>query len=486
VLDRLAAAVRARPGGAVLACAAAAYADGLTGPFQFDDFAAVVDSPAARSLGAWWGAAGHGLRPLLQLTYAACSSAGLGPPGFHLVNLAVHLAATALVMAVAGAAVHPERRWPFAPRGAAELTAGLLFALHPIQTEAVTYVSGRSSSLMAVLYLAALLAYVQGVRARRPLLWAAAAPALWAAALLVKESAATLPLALLLWELCLERPRPRGLALRQGLFWALGAVALAAAILHPRYYALLYDTLGARPLPLALAYQVHGAAYLLSRLALLRPLSIDPGLGLAPPAPGLLAAEAAVVLALAGAGLALRRRSPAAAFGLAWLVLHLLLPYALVSRTDVVNERHAYLASVGLAVAAGALLARLAVVTTRPVLLHAGAALLSAGLLAATAVRNRDYASETALWERTALVSPANPRAHANLANAYERAGFLHRAREEYRRALELEPRYASARRKLGRVEEALGSPALPVAGTCAAPEEPGVRGPAPLLRDPW
>jgi tetratricopeptide (TPR) repeat protein len=127
-----------------------------------------------------------------------------------------------------------------------------------------------------------------------------------------------------------------------------------------------------------------------------------------------------------------------------------------LSRADVVNERHAYLADAGLFVAAGAIFGRLLASAPRPRPLLAGGALLTGALLAFTTARDEDSATETALWESTVRVSPANPRAHANLGNAFEREGRLAEARAEYLRALALEPRYEPARRKLARTEEAV------------------------------
>ena len=74
----------------------------------------------------------------------------------------------------------------------------LLFALHPVQTEAVTYVSGRSVSLMALFYLGAVLAWLDADRTPNPRAWRGLSAGLFGASLLVKETAVTLPLALLL------------------------------------------------------------------------------------------------------------------------------------------------------------------------------------------------------------------------------------------------------------------------------------------------
>ena len=194
---------------------------------------------------------------------------------------------------------------------------------------------------------------------------------------------------------------------------------------------------------------------------LVQRLSIDPGLGMSEPPywPTGLAA-----LALAGAALlALQqaRARPLLAFGLLWFLLHAFVPYVLIPRTDVINERHMYLAGVGLFLAAGALWAEHAVparfAAGRARVLAMAAAVVVVALLAGFTVRrNLEYRSAIALWESTARVSPANPRAHHNLAISYEAAGRLHDAHREYARAVELFPGYTAARQGLARVERRL------------------------------
>jgi hypothetical protein len=437
---------------AVFACTLLAYSTSLHGPFQFDDFGVIVRYEPVHSLSGWWASAGHGLRPLLKLTYAASWAFGLGALGFHLTNLAVHLANVELVMRLYTAAAQRTRRWPFAASDAGAIAAGLLFAVHPIQTEAVTYISGRSSSLSTLFVLLALLLYAEAARARTSGPWLGLAAIAYVCAALTKESCAGLPAGLLLWELCIERGRGREVLLRQLGFWLLLVLLLVAAIMQRAYFVLLYQMSGARPLLEALWYQVAGAGYLISRLLLVERLSIDPGLGLHPPA---LASTAVVAAGLCGASwlvVAQYRRRPVVAFGLSWFLLELFFPYALLPRLEVLNERHMYLAGVGIFLALAALWVELVTRARlqRPV--RAAGAAVVALLVSFTLQRNLDYGSATALWQSTVRVSSDNPRAYNNLGIVYEAHGRTVEARDAYARALALEQRYDSARRNLERV----------------------------------
>ena len=142
------------------------YANALSASFQFDDFNVIVNNPRVHGLAAWWREL-PSIRPLLKLSYALNWMASPQARGFHAFNIGIHTLNTVLVWAWAALCLrqlHPERAIPrWAP-----IAVALLFALHPAATEAVTYVSGRSLSLMASFYLASLLAHAIGREQARP------------------------------------------------------------------------------------------------------------------------------------------------------------------------------------------------------------------------------------------------------------------------------------------------------------------------------
>jgi hypothetical protein len=445
--------LRAHPRLLLSLIAAAAYLAALVGPFQFDDLAVIVRYEPVHSLAAWWASVGHGIRPLLKLSYAVNWALG-GAAGFHAFNLAVHLANTELVLRLCAAAADHRARWPFRTHDRAAFAAAVLFALHPVQTEAVTYISGRSSSLVTLFVLGALLAYAEGLRAARALPGLGLALVLFGCALFVKESSATLPLGFLIWDLTVERTRLRAALGRLALFAVPALALLVWAVLQPSYYALLYRTIGARPLGGAFVHQAEGVGYLLSRLVLVHRLSIDPGLGQHAPDPSLVAGTAAFLVAAVSFTLFTRRTRPLVTFGVLWFTLQVFLPYVFVSRVDVMNERHMYLANAGAFMAAGALWAEISGRSSKPERWRALGACVIIALALATARRNLDYRSTIALWESTVRASPSNPRAHNNLGTAYEASARYAEAQKEYLRALSLEPEYPSARQNLERVVE--------------------------------
>lgn len=428
----------------LLAAVALAYSSAAIGGFQFDDFNVIVDNPAVTN----WPPDLSGLRPLLKLSYAINWTLGADPCGFHAFNVLVHWLNSLLVLAL-GLRLSDQ----YVSRedaSQAALVAALLFALHPVHTEAVTYVSGRSSSLMACFYLASLLGYAHG-RSLNSRLWMwAVSPLLFAAALLTKEAAVTLPLALLLWDRCC----PAGPATRrpwwqlQWVHWALLLCAFGGASLHAGYAEMLLPDLTTD----TLRTQVHGVAYLASRWIQLDGLNIDPDLRRQNAWNAALIAQSLGIAALLLAGARSLRCRPWLGFGLLWFFIQLLPGNTIILRWDVANERQLYLAGIGLFMAAGIEWVRFAQRKSRQVATLALGALFVV-LAAFTWSRNLDYRSEVALWEDTVRKSPAKARAHNNLGEAYRLAGSPDMARASFQRALALDPGYLLARNNLNALD---------------------------------
>jgi tetratricopeptide (TPR) repeat protein len=428
----------------LLGAVALAYSNAFRGRFQFDDYNVIVGNAGVHSWDAFVAGLPGGIRPFLKLTYTLNWTSGLGLSGFHLFNVAVHAANAVMLYLVAS-------RLPFASSsGFTALFAALLFAAHPVQTEAVTYISGRSVSLMSFFYLASVLAYLRGRERGSRLSLRVASPVLFLLATLSKEVAVTLPFALLLLETA------RGTAWKEAfraqvVHWALLLSLAVLFLAHSGYGRLLEACFDIRGASANLVTQIHGVAYLLSRLAMPHALNIDPDLPVFAGWTPVLAGESALLGALLAAGfLGLARRS-AAGLGVLWFFLHLAPTNSFIPRLDVANERQLYLASWGLFLALGAGVDRLRErVGPRRVDAAVGVLVIALGVL--TVSRNRVYRSEVALWEDTAGKSPGKARVHNNLGYAYELGGRVRDAEAAYIRALSLDPGYGRARENLARL----------------------------------
>jgi tetratricopeptide (TPR) repeat protein len=311
------------------------------------------------------------------------------------------------------------------------LIAALLFALHPAATEAVTYISGRSSSLMAVFYLGAILAYLRGAH------WSVSS-LLFLLAVATRETAVTLPAALLLCELCrAERPAWREILRRQWAHWTLLLAGGVFLLLNQRYFDLVAYGFGERSLADNLLTQVGGISYLILRLVSLYGYNIDPALPTLTQWTAVLAFQALFLLSLLILGVANLRRRPWIGFGVLWFFLQLAPTNSIVPRLDVANDRQLYLASWGLFVAL--------CIQLRNLPNFAFAAMVV--IFAATSItRQLDYRSEIVLWESSVALAPWNARAHNNLGYAYQLAGRTDDARREYHAALLFDPRHQKTR----------------------------------------
>ncbi len=177
------------------------YSNALLNDFVYDDRTAIVDNPTVQDIGNigtalthdyWYGTelSGSGLyRPLTIISYIINEAlSGNSPFSFHMVNVLLHLSVVLLIfffvsLLFDGVAI------PF--------IASLLFAVHPIHTEAVTGIVGRAELLAALFLIAALVLHIKGSEDKRPAssgtVFIAASLVSYFFALLSKENAIAYP-----------------------------------------------------------------------------------------------------------------------------------------------------------------------------------------------------------------------------------------------------------------------------------------------------
>jgi tetratricopeptide (TPR) repeat protein len=413
-------------------------------------------------------------RPLVTLTYLAESRAfGVHPAGYHVMNVLYHLAA-ALALVWVGALLLGHRL--------AAWLAGLVFALHPIHTESVAFVSGRTDVIAALGFLLALGCYLRARDHPGPG-WTIGGPLAFAAALLSKEVAIVLPGLLLAYELTMARSREVRPPLLPGLLRRLLPFVLVAAgylaVRHAVLGAVVHQSIDwvAMPARAVMAIQILGR-YL--RL-LLVPYPPNPHYVLGSGAgwmPWDAAGAGLAILAAGGAALWAWRGNRLPLFLFAWLLLTALptTPLFPVGAPQMA-ERFLYLPSAAFALLAGwagwALLARM---PTRPARLLAGTAmgLLLAGALVLTLHRNEDWRDAERLFSRMAEASPRSWLAPVNLGYMHLWRGELARAASEFQRALTLRPDLPPALMGLAVADSQLGKHAEAIrAGERARSLEP-------------
>ncbi|MBI5432863.1 MAG: hypothetical protein HZA52_08545 [Planctomycetes bacterium] len=457
---------------------AAAYANSFSGAFVLDDGPNIVASTKLAPL--WpptadlWADPGRGLsgRPLAAFSFAVDHALhGLDPRGYHATNLAIHVLAAwalfAVVRELLGLARASERLR--AVRDAVALAIAALWALHPLQTTAVTYVVQRCESLMGLLFLVALLGALRSLRARRRGPWIAFSVACMALGALVKESIAVLPLVVLVLDVGFEsgsigaawRARKRSyLALAAVWLWIAGWVFLGGA----------HRASAAGMLP-----ELTWWAWLRSQAAALAHYArvtvwpdavlIDYGWPIPSELVDWLPAGLAVIAALAFAVLGFARGSRIGASLLAGFLL--LAPTSSVMPIPfelwALHRMYLPLAvPVGLAVAAVALGVERAAEAGRSRLARGvavgGVLALLALAGAATRRANARFESPERLWRAHVASRPENDRAWFQLAEALRANGDAPGALAAYRKAALLHPTYPLGLNTPATLELALGA----------------------------
>ncbi len=459
------------------------YANALPNGFVYDDWDLIVNNPWSREgplleafrFGYWETTRGGSsyYRPVVTLSYRLGYRLWRENPfGYHLENIFLHALASLLTLSLA-------TRWLASSE--AGLAAAALFAVHPVHTQSVAWIAGRTDLLAAVLFLVALWLQQAAVDrlhgspsgGGRGAGWAAllaSLPAL-ALALLSKEMAITYVPALCLHALLLahrhrggrgrsdgrmgfapEATPPRGWLLPLGLSVVVTGGYLGARLLllgsltgyldDPHSWWVASDGTASRlmAVPLILAFYLRRVLY---------PWWLGFESGITPVRD---ATDAGLWASLVGLAVLVflvhrfRHRDPALPFGVAWFLLTLLPVANILPLFESAMEHFAYLPSVGLVVASVAfgralLKGRAARIT---------ACCFVAGLLGArTVARNPDWKSEETFWRVTTRDTPS-ARAFNNLGLHLHEAGRLEEAAETLARVRALEPNLPSSHSNLG------------------------------------
>ena len=429
------------------------YANSFSTPLVFDAQKYITGNPSLDLLWPWRYTMARN-RPVGFFTFALnhlCQPTGVW--GYHAVNLAIHLAAGLLLY---GLVRRTLSRPPLAARyGPAAvglaLAAALIWLVHPLQTQSVTYVYQRLESLMGLFYLATLYGFVRAQNSPKPWLWYALSVACCALGMGTKEVMVTAPLAVLFYDRTLASPSWASLFARRWPYYlALSFTWAILASLMKGDWA-NYEANGVVTVPGAtpLGYALTQPGVILHYLRLAFWPSgqcIDYAWPLAAGFWRIVPQAAAVLALLALTAWCVWRR-PAWGFVLGCFFLILAPTSSVVPVVDPAFEHRMYLplAPVAIVVAlAGYELTRRWLpppwqTVCRVALLCAAAAALGM----ATFERNRVYADEIMLWSDVIQASPANARAFANRgvlrAGGKDYAGAL----ADYNRSLALNPTLA-------------------------------------------
>jgi len=440
--------------------ALAAYANSFHGPFVFDDLESIPGNPTLHTLAQAWrpptdqGGVSVAGRPILNVSLALNHAvSGENVWSYHAVNLVIHI--------LAGLTLFGLLRRTFArpiladrfgeAAGPLAFAISLLWLLHPLQTEAVTYIIQRAESLMGLFFLLTLYGFVRALDSAQPGWWRTLSVLACLLGVATKEIAALAPLLVILYDRTFVSGSLR--AAWRDHRWQ--HMSLLAA--WPLLFGLLWSTGGNRGGTFNFNDPAIWVGHALTQFEAVtryfwlclwpHPQVFDYG-EIAPPGLGQVMPWALPVLGLLTATAVALWRWPKAGFLGAWVFVILAPTSALPATLQIIVEHRMYLplaAIVALAGAAGYLLAGRKIF----------------GLLLFLAVvegwltfqRNEVYRTDVALWQDTVAKRPDNARAHYNLGIILSNLpGHLADAAAEYEAALRVNPNVPEVHYNLGLV----------------------------------
>ncbi|HLI85709.1 MAG TPA: tetratricopeptide repeat protein [Bryobacteraceae bacterium] len=414
------------------------YSPALHGPFVFDDNDLPYALPSFYAPVAAWL---RGPRPLLMLTYWVNNQISGGNTfSYHVANVLIHCLAGAFLFLILRrllewAGIADGRREWFAGFGAA------VFWLHPMQTEAVAYIAGRSDGLSVMLFLAAFASFVY--RRNAAVSWAEVCVLflLFGAALLSKEQAIVLPALFLLTDYWWNPGFSfEGIRRNWKLYVPLAAGALAGFII---FLPLLRHGgnagFGLKDFTWYQYFFTECRALFVYPAMLLLPVgqSADWNFAISKTIfdHGAIVGLIALVI-LAALAWRHRRRYRLASFGFFAYLLLMAPTSSIVPIKDAVAERRLYLSMMALLLIALDFLWRWKLTRTT---LAVACCAIAVALAGATYARAGVWSSDLALWQDTVRSTPENWRAHFHLASAWYDAGRCDLAIEEYQAATQIQ-----------------------------------------------
>jgi tetratricopeptide (TPR) repeat protein len=399
-----------------------------------------------------------GYRPILMASFALnYAMGGLDVFGYHLLNFFLHSLCSFSIFFITlfFLRISDEERLNLRKNQLTALFAALVFAVHPAQTESVTYITGRSNLLSAFFFLISFWAYIQyGLSGKFHQLFISSFS--YVCALLVKESAVTLLIILILFNFLF----PLGRTWKRRLFSLFPHLFLTTIYLMIRIHflgSLEYYSQPICPLYENLLTQLRAWVHYVVTLAVPLNLNVDYDFAISHSVfEGEVILSFFILSSLAIAVWKISKVSRPVGFFALWFAINLLPTNSLIALEDVVTDRWLYLPSVGYAVivalaAEWLFRTKIRIKSRASSLVFFFLCILVVELYGfATVLRNFTWTSYWTLWEDAAFKSPNKSRPHIALGLALFKAGHTDEAIAEFHRAIQLDQKAGIAYLNLG------------------------------------
>jgi len=443
-----------------------AYANTLNSPFTLDD-SMVIKTEVAQSGEQYFSPNPPRYRHLFYLSLAINYAQGkLDPLGYHLVNISLHFLTTLAIFFISYLTIKRGTEWGRQAAPIATITT-LFFALSPVHSETVTYISGRTSGLAGLFYFSSLLLFIlanfreRGAGSR--IFCSLLSLVFFGVAILSKEISLTLPAIILLYDFCFMNGDQWSARKNRVLFFYFPLlICTAFGILIMK--SMIFDWWQKIDFVYALQQTRiigHGIYLLLFPIGLTFDYDFPDGFF---PHPAL---RAWPLVLLAGLIASVARHFPKYTrlvfFCILWFLLTIAPTNSFLPRLDLLSERNLYIPSFGFFLLMASLASSL--------FLSQGPALRKTGTFALVMIlafhtvllidRNTTHSSNIALWEDTVKKAPGKTRAWQNLSHHYLMSANYEKALESLQGLMRSNPSpkfLSQAQSKLGIIHSRLGN----------------------------
>lgn len=423
-----------------------AYGNSLGGKFMLDDSALVADNfyvkklpNAARvfveDIGKGAGRVSNFYRPLQIFTYALDYAVwGLNVTGYHLTNTLLHifvaLSIYRLILLLYG-------------DGILSLFTSVLFVVHPVQTEAVSYISGRADPLAALFIMLSLILYVKYISSSKigcyiPMLGC------YILSLLSREGALVFPLLIILYHYAFKK-KFRIEAYTPILFVTCAYILIRVTVLRSSL---------PPPMPTTLLQRLPGSFAALAtyvRLLLLPfDLHMEYGIRLFSMADPRAIAGLIAFLIMSYAAFTARNKNSLVFFSISWFMVCLLPVANLYPINAYMAEHWLYLPSIGFFLLLSKFLTSIYRIKAFKLLAVATVTALAFFYSALAIMQNGYWKDPMAFYKRTVRYAPDSYLMQNNLGNAHKEAGRHAEALRSYEKSIQLNPKYVEAYINLG------------------------------------
>jgi tetratricopeptide (TPR) repeat protein len=442
------------------------YSNSLGGEFVYDDEYFIAKNVMLRNIAnvpyffvdrstvAFSGLSEDVYRPLTTVTFALNYFFGkVDSFGYHLINVLLH-ASNAILLFIFLSMLFDNMLFA--------LFASLFFACHPVQTEVVSWISGRSSVLFLFFYLASLIFYAKSYGSAKRAYFICSV-IFCALALFSKEMAVTLPVMLIVYDIHFSGK----VTVKRRLYRYIPYFALAAFYVLARSNILnrmsQCEWWGGSPYYTFLTMMRVFADYIKllifpAKLCAFYAINISTSIAETP-----VIASLILLMVIMGSIPFMFRRSRLASFGICLFFVTLIPVSNIVPLKALMAERFLYLPSIGFCVALAVLLEKTGAFRLKGILDNARiiAAILAVTIIAAyasrTIARNEDWGDEMAITRSIIEVSPMNPWAYNALAAVYLSKGKNSEAVKPLIKSIALAVDYAAPKSALGFTYRELG-----------------------------